>query len=417
MILQALDGYYHRLAARDEAPVPPYGYSDQPISFALVLAEDGALLNVLPLGTASRRGAEPLRMPVPGPVIRTSGIAPNFLWDKTAYVLGIEADKDDKARVVETPRKHAAFRSLHEDLLAEADDEGLRAVLAFLGAWMPDRFEALVGNKEIPDTNLVFRLDGELRYVHQRPAAQEVWAKHLGAKSGANVRCLVSGTTAPVARLHPSIKGVRDAQSSGAAIVSFNLDAFESFGKEQGANAPVSEQAAFAYTTALNHLLRSGEHNRQRLQIADASTVFWAEARSPEDDAAAEAAENLFGLLAAPPSQESLDAQEAAKIADLLDKIAAGRPLQQADPRLDPHSRFFVLGLARMLPACPYDSGMWTSWGPWRSGSANIGTILRSPPGPGRRHLPFGGSSTKRRRNARRRTFRPTSRVRRRARS
>ena len=87
--------------------------------------------------------------------------------------------------------------------------------------------------------------------------------------------CLVTGRDAPIARLHPSIKGVRDAQPSGASLVSFNQESFTSYGKEQSYNAPVGEPAAFAYTTALNHLLRKG--SKQRVQIGDATTVFWTE--------------------------------------------------------------------------------------------------------------------------------------------
>jgi CRISPR-associated protein Csd1 len=91
--------------------------------------------------------------------------------------------------------------------------------------------------------------------------------------------CLVTGEQAPVERLHASIKGVWGAQTSGANIVSFNARAFESYGKteRQGENAPVSRAAAFAYTTALNHLLR--KDSPQRMQVGDASTVFWAERR------------------------------------------------------------------------------------------------------------------------------------------
>ena len=87
--------------------------------------------------------------------------------------------------------------------------------------------------------------------------------------------CLVSGNPDTPARLHTAIKGVWGAQSSGANIVSFNLDAFKSFGKEQGYNAPVGVKSEFAYTTALNTLLAKG--SRQRIQVGDASTVFWAE--------------------------------------------------------------------------------------------------------------------------------------------
>lgn len=345
MILQSLDGYYHRLA-RQEGGLPAYGYSDQPVSYALVLGEDGMVQDVMPLIVQTERRSEPKRMPVPRPIIRTSGVAANFLWDKTAYVLGVKRDPDDKSQSVEAPREHAAFRDLHEKLLAECDDEGLRTVLGFLARWTPDDFASVFRNTDILDTNLVFRLDGDRGFAHNRPAAREIWARHLARTSGSDGLCLVSGQNAPLARLHPSIKGVRGARSSGAAIVSFNLGAFTSFGKDQGLNAPISENAAFAYTTALNHLLRLGERSRQRLQIGDATTVFWAEAGLPADEAAAQAAEQLFGSLFDPPSEDTLDAQAAGKLRDTLAKVAAGRPLQEIDPALVSGTRFFVLGLA-----------------------------------------------------------------------
>ena len=87
--------------------------------------------------------------------------------------------------------------------------------------------------------------------------------------------CPVTGKLDEIARLHPPIKGVRNAQTSGANIVSFNLDSFNSYGKTQGANACIGQSAAFAYTTALNQLL--ARDSVQRLQVGDASTVFWSE--------------------------------------------------------------------------------------------------------------------------------------------
>lgn len=346
MILQALDGYYRRLESRGESVVPSYGYSDQPVSYALVLSAEGLLVDVLPLGTTGRRGIDPTRMPVPAPVIRTSGVAANFLWDKTAYVLGVKRDPTDRDGTIETPREHQAFRTLHQELLTSTEDVALRALIRFLESWSPARFAGSPLNNDVLDTNLVFRLDGERRFVHERPAARAIWADQLARRSGGDAFCLVTGRTAPIARLHSSIKGVRNAQSSGAAIVSFNLDAFTSFGKEQGANAPVCEEAAFAYTTALNHLLRPGEQNRQKLQIADATTVFWAEAARPEEDESAQAAEDLFASLMSPPSEETLDAGETARLHDRLEAIAEGRPLKDVDPKLDAHTRMFVLGLS-----------------------------------------------------------------------
>jgi CRISPR-associated protein Csd1 len=145
---------------------------------------------------------------------------------------------------------------------------------------------------------------------------------------------------APVARLHPAIKGVNGAQSSGAAIVSFNLDAFTSYSKTQGDNAPVSELAAFGYTTALNYLLRRGEDNRQRLQVGDATVVFWAEAA---DGQQASAAEDLLATLLNPPAD---DASEAARLRAVLQRIAKGRPVADLAPNLEPGTRMYVLGLA-----------------------------------------------------------------------
>ena len=139
-----------------------------------------------------------------------------------------------------------------------------------------------------------------------------------------------------MARLHPAIKGVWGAQSSGASIVSFNLDAFTSYGHEQGDNAPVSEAAAFAYTTALNRFLeRDSGH---RIQIGDASTVFWADASNA---LAASEAESLFlGFI----DQNDAEAAESKKIGSILAKLRAGRPIADFRPDLPQGVRFYVLG-------------------------------------------------------------------------
>jgi CRISPR-associated protein Csd1 len=150
--------------------------------------------------------------------------------------------------------------------------------------------------------------------------------------------CLITGEHAPVARLHPAIKGVWDAQSSGASIVSFNLDAFTSYGHEQGENAPVSEAAAFAYTSALNHFLQ--RNSGHRIQVGDSSTVFWADS---SDAGAALEAESLFlGFIDA----REAEAVEEKKVESILAKLRAGRPVEEFKPDLPQGVRFFVLALA-----------------------------------------------------------------------
>ena len=336
-VLQALAGHYDRLASRGDAP--PYGFSNEKISFAILLSSDGNVVDVQSLQDMSGKKPLPGIRAVPRPVKRTSGIASNFLWDKTAYALGVKADVTPGTSVL-AEREFTAFRALHEALLADSEDEGLSAFLAFLRTWQPTDYGTLRHAEDMlaANANLVFRLDdGELRFLHDREAARTVWANHLDKGSGSEGLCLVTGGRGPVARLHPAVKGVRGAQSSGASIVSFNLDAFESFDKLQGANAPVSERAAFAYTTALNVLLAPG--SRQRIQIGDTTTVFWAEARDPDQSAAAE---DLFSMLVAPPTDE----EEAAQVRGKLQAIAEGRPLAEAAPDVREDTRFNVLGLA-----------------------------------------------------------------------
>lgn len=340
MILQALNRYYERLIEQKPEDVAPYGFSPEKVSFEILLTPDGGVAQVNDIRDTSSNQPQPKLIEVPQPPKRASNIAPCFLWDKTSYVLGVSntSKRADK--------EHEAFVELHETVLASEDDPGLKALLSFLRNWSPEQFEARGFPADMVDANLVFRLDGEQCYVHKRPAARAVRARLLagdeGQEAAANSAvCLVSGEVAPVARLHPAIKMNRsDAQSSGVSIVSFNKPSFDSYAKSQGDNAPVSTQAAFAYTTVLNYLLRRGEHNRQRLQVGDASVVFWAEAADAQQ---ASAAEDLFATLLSPPAD---DASEAARIRTVLERVAKGRPMTDLAPGLEPTTRMYVLGLA-----------------------------------------------------------------------
>lgn len=345
-ILQALDGYYDRMAARGEAEAP--GFSREKISFCVVLASDGTVVDVLDLREASGKKLVPVLREVPAAVKRASNILPNTLWDKTAYVLGRTA-----GAVHRTAREHAAFKALHRDLLADAQDEGLRALARFLESWDPSRFDAAPFNPEMLDANLVFRFDGEMCFLHEREAARRLLARAVGDETDDTTFCLVTGRRGATRRLHPTIKGVQGAQSSGAALVSFNLDAFGSYGKEQGANAPTSEEAAFRYGAALNRMLDRGGRNRLRRGIGDATIVFWADTSNTVDEAAAAAAEGAFALFAEPPDgpeggddEAQAAREEAAEIRDALEKVAAGRPVADLDLGLVSGTRFHVLGLA-----------------------------------------------------------------------
>ena len=370
MILASLARYYYRLAAENDAvgnpKVPSYGFSEEKISWILVLDKEGNLREAVSNLSADKK-PQPKLMSVPRPEKRTSGIKPNFLWDKTAYALGVEANKN-KAEAKKKPfipaeKTFTAFRDYHLELLQDSTDEGLRAIYRFLKNWQPEHFAEQPLPVEMLDTNIVFSLEMPSAFIHKREAAQTLWAKLLQSNEAEKGLCLISGETAPIARLHPAIKGVLGGQSSGGSIVSFNKEAFTSFGKEQGANAPVSERSAFAYTTALNYLLRlenghslviglgkiraalraaknqdKSQDIDKRPSVADTSTVFWAEAA---DSASAQAAEDFFADSASPSDDE-----ESAKVLAVLEQVAKGRPLQEVAPELSPDTRFYILGLA-----------------------------------------------------------------------
>lgn len=331
-ILHALDQHYGRLASAGK--VPPYGFSTEKISHAVVLSREGAVTDVQSLLDTSGKKPRPSLRPVPQARKRTSGIAPNFLWDKTAYTLGMKSGADKKTPT-SAPDEHEAFRAFHARVLGGTDDEGLLAFLAFLDNWSADRFASLRHAEDLLDSNVVFQLDGEEGFLHDRPAARAAWERQLSQEDGDKEvgRCLVTGELAPIATVHPAIKGVRGAQSSGASIVSFNLEAFQSLGKSQGNNSPVSVKAAHSYTSALNTLLAD---NRRNVLVGDTTTVFWA--RSSGSEAEAEAAEDLFAALFANPTGEESEA----KLNETLREVARGK----LPPEIKGDTFFHLLGLA-----------------------------------------------------------------------
>ena len=338
-ILQALGAHYERLLAKGAAP--PYGYSNEGVSFVVVLSRAGAAVDVLDRRDLAGRAPRPSRINVPRAVPRSVNVAPNFLWDKTAYALGVTKKGDTKAPVACRRGERAAFVALHERLLGETDDEGLRSLLTFLRGWDAEQYAGLPHAVEMLDANVVFRLDGAgEELLHERAAARELWGRHLAERDERQRVCLVTGARATTSRLHPKIKGVYGAQSSGASLVSFNLDAYSSYGMTQGDNAPVSESATFGYTTALNALL--ARDSGRRIRIGDTTTVFWAEAAASET--AASACEDLFATLLEPP--HPTDAEEDARLADALTALSEGRPLSTAHAEVDERTRFYVLGLA-----------------------------------------------------------------------
>ena len=343
-ILTSLERAYHRL--EKENKVPPIGYSDERVSYCVVLNAEGQPVGQ-PVDLRDHSGKKPIvpRHSVPRPENRTVKIVPNFLWDKASYALGAMEDLEGEdlgareRRAERVEKQYEAFQNRHFALQHESDT-GLLACYRFLQWWKPECFDALGWPDEIKGANVVFRLEGDHNFIHDRKAARQFWASQMNQEHElGQAICLVTGERSPIARLHPAIKGVRDAQSSGANIVSFNLDAFESYGHKQGNNAPVSEDAAAAYTTVLNHFLRTDEN---KVQLGDATTVFWADGANAEAVAQCEA---IFAF-AFNDTSDTDDAISEQAIKSILEKMARGRPMEEIRPDLPQGVRFYVLGLA-----------------------------------------------------------------------
>lgn len=273
MILQALCDYYQRKQTDPNTALAPFGFEEKGIPFLVVIDRDGRFIQFEDTRVMEGKKPMPRSFRVAKGIKKTSGVAANLLWDPADYVLGI----DKKGNLQRTEQQRQSFIEQIRTLLGDAGaDEGIAAVLRFYDrpehAFSTDRYWA-----EIVETNPVMTfslLEDGGQIVFHRPAVLAVYQRVINQQSDECSRCLVTGESLPMAVLHPSIKGVWGAQSSGASLVSFNKDAFRSWGKEQGANSPVSEKAAFEYTTALNYLLQSDSLNR--MQLGETSVVCWA---------------------------------------------------------------------------------------------------------------------------------------------
>jgi CRISPR-associated protein Csd1 len=358
MILQALNRYYDILASDPESGIAPFGYSVAGISYAVVISECGELVNILPLFEQVQRGKKtvdvPQRQIVPAQLKRT-GTKPksNFLCDTSAFVLGI-SNRDEYDSSYSMDRFHA-FQTKNLEILSQVKNPAAQAVTTFLTRHdieqarnhpiIQNSLEDLLKNGGY----FVFKLDGHKGFVHEDSEIKQYWEAQLSQNGNSSMgQCLVTGNRAPIARLHSSLKGIKDANKAGATLVGFNARAYESHNKyeAQGLNAPVCEKAAFAYTTALNYLL-SRDNPFRKIIIGDTTVVYWAE--SSEKTYAAVFA-NLFGQNEKDKTSQEVIRDKISEqlVHEIAEKIKCGKNIdaEQLHEHINPDTRFYVLGLA-----------------------------------------------------------------------
>ena len=332
MILQALVKEYENLAQKGLVSKP--GWSQAKVSYAIDLKDDGSIKVIYSLKTGEQRGKRTVWMPsllyVPEMVTRSSGVAANFLCDNAKYFLGID-ENGTNDRVLDC---FQAAKEKHIALLKDIDDVMAKAICSFFESWNPQtaRENTFVQEKwdELNDGgNIIFCMGME--YAQNDEKIKAVWENSILRKEeGRTGTCLVTGQKTEIARIHRGIKGVPGAQSSGAALVSFNAPAFESYGKEQSYNAPVGKYAEFAYTTALNYLLSKREDT---FSLGDSMIVFWAESGKKEY-------QDLFCLSMNPQPDNQKQLQ------NVFGNLKAKRPVDLDDITIDLTKQFYILCLA-----------------------------------------------------------------------
>jgi len=356
MILQALYNYYKILCADPDVDIAEPGYSKAPVSHALNLSPDGKLVDIIPLYNLVQQGKKsverPRRMNVPQQVKRSVNIEANVLCDNAAYVLGLtekEAKDPNYAR-----KRFESFRDRNIAIFSKVNSGVARAIITFLRTYDPataqdDPIIARHRDKLLEGDKLIFFVDG--KNALDDPEIRQVWEKeYTSTQSTKKMQCLVTGEIEPIARLHLDIKGVRGAQAKGAALVSFNLDAFTSYRRDQGENAPVSQSVATGYVEALNYLL-SDQNPHRKIYLGDTTVVYWA-------DTADRRYASAFYALLSPENQPANDegsktTRRRDKSAEqtmhaVAEKIEQGKPLdlQALREGLNDSTRFYVLGLA-----------------------------------------------------------------------
>lgn len=324
MILQALKEYYDRKASDPDSGIAPAGWEIKELPFIIVIDGEGNLVNLEDTREKKDKKLIAKSFLVPKGVKRSSGVASNLLWDNVEYALGIVC-KSKEPRVKE---QHSAFL---ERLMPYSSVPSVAAVLKFLQS--PGIDEALNNYHSWADAKkecafLSFRLVDSDSPVFRDEALMPLLKQTEPCDNVKKNRCLVTGDFTETAKLHTSIKGVKNTNTTGGNIVSFNFDAANSFRKKQGDNAPVGKEAEFAYSTALNTLL--AKNSDQKMFLGESTIVFWA--------GKADKMESDFGFFF---SEKDDPDDRTERIKSFYSSLSDGKFITEDD-----NNMFYVLGLA-----------------------------------------------------------------------
>lgn len=337
MLLQSLVKLYEAWAEKGE--IEKLGWNPVKISYGISLDEEGNVDEIIHLKTNAPKGNKeiPSLISLPMPVKRSVGVASNFLYDNATYVFGYDnSNKPDRAK-----QCFDCFRSVGNKVLENSDDEFSNVIKKFLQKDYSEfeNLSDLLTELNCTETtvddilnkgaNLLLMPLG--KFPTDSKAICESWNSYYEHSDAPKGVCLVTGKDDHIAKLHPVIKGIRGAQAAGASLVSFNATAFDSYGKENGYNAPVSEYAAFAYTSALNKLVSDNDH---RIFAGDTTVVCWTE------DGESAYQDVFAGIF------NSDDEVKQKDLHDTIVSIVNGNEVKWEGIPLNPSNNFYILGIS-----------------------------------------------------------------------
>ncbi|NLD94449.1 MAG: type I-C CRISPR-associated protein Cas8c/Csd1 [Fibrobacter sp.] len=336
MILQALKEYYDRKAADPNSDIAPEGFEKKELQFLIVIDENGKFIELE--DTREKIGKKLLAKPflLPRSLSRSGGKSYEttfLLWDHIGYVLG-QPDTD-----IKSAKQHTTWLDSLKKLTSELKkDVGVKAIISF---YENKEIANVIASSnfaeclKLTQCNMAFRLSSDMMPIPCRPAVQNYVKQHQKCTDNTEEKsetkddkygfCIVTGENGIISRIHGKTPIDKDTKN----LIGFQKNCgYDSYGKEQGYNAPIIKSTEFAYVTALNTLLRS----KQRIQIGDTTTVFWSEKKSTF--------ENDFSMFFSEPPKDNPD-EGTERIKELYKSVQNGAFINSSDI-----SRFYVLGLS-----------------------------------------------------------------------
>lgn len=330
MILKALYDYYDRC----KGTLPAFGRELKEIGFLVVIDRDG---NFLRFEDRRINNKQAQTFIVKKQLGRTSAPLANYLYDSSAYVFGFSDKKD-----FDGCRKYLeTFKKKVEDIYKSAPDNvDITAVHRFYQRDAQATLTKMKADTLWPEIEknlnkkyslFSFLINGDTQIVAEKEELLDL----LDGDNHDNEKvCLVSGKKGKIvdvttATMIPGSQAV-------AKIVSFQVKSgYDSYGKEQGANAPISEESEFAYSTALKHLLRSDSRNK--FLIGNRTFLFWA---SRDNAASNQAEKGFFDLFGFSDSDDDDPNARIEQVRKVFKAIYSG----ELNTSLD--DKFYILGLA-----------------------------------------------------------------------